>query len=101
MIPAHRSVTVGRTPGRSIVDLTRDSTTAKRSFSVGGRRKPITGAVLGSTIDHVVENTPCDVVVAKTVGPVEPRSILVPTAVRTRRTRNNSPGRSPANTGRI
>jgi len=78
-VPAHRSVTVGRTPGRSIVDLTRQYDSEAVVLGWRGRRKPITGAVLGSTIDHVVENTPCDVVVAKTVGPVEPRSILVPT----------------------
>lgn len=78
-VPAHRSVTVGRTPGRSIVDITRRYDSKAVVLGWHGRRKRITGAVLGSTIDHVVENAPCDVVVAKTAGPVKPRSILVPT----------------------
>lgn len=78
-IPAHRSVTVGRTPGRSIVDLTRRHDSEAVVLGWRGRRKRITGAVLGSTIDHVVESAPCDVIVAKTAGPVVPQSILVPT----------------------
>ncbi|WP_254526042.1 amino acid permease [Natrinema caseinilyticum] len=78
-VPAHRSVTVGRTPGRSIVDLTRRHDSDVVVLGWRGRRKRITGAMLGSTIDHVVENAPCDVIVAKTAGPVVPQSILVPT----------------------
>ncbi|WP_254525962.1 amino acid permease [Natrinema caseinilyticum] len=78
-IPAHRSVTVGRTPGRSIVDLTRRYDSDMVVLGWRGRRKRITSAMLGSTIDHVVENAPCDVIVAKTAGPVVPQSILVPT----------------------
>jgi amino acid transporter/nucleotide-binding universal stress UspA family protein len=78
-VPAHRTVTVGRTPGRSIVDIARRYDSDAVVLGWRGRRKRITGVVLGSTIDHVVENADADVVVAKTAGPVEPRSILVPT----------------------
>lgn len=78
-VPAHRTVTVGRTPGRSIVDIARRYDSEAVVLGWRGRRKRLPEAVLGSTIDHVVENAPCDVVVAKTAGPVRPRSILVPT----------------------
>lgn len=78
-VPAHRTVTIGRTPGRSIVDIARryDSETVVLGWR--GRRQRLAGAVLGSTIDYVVENAPADVIVAKTAGPLESRSILVPT----------------------
>ncbi|WP_254533732.1 universal stress protein [Natrinema gelatinilyticum] len=78
-VPAHRSVTVGRTAGRSIVDLTRRHESDVVVLGWRRQRKRITGAVLGSTIDHVVENAPCDAIVAKTAGPVVPQSILIPT----------------------
>ncbi|WP_306060980.1 amino acid permease [Natronococcus wangiae] len=78
-VPAHRTVTIGRTAGRSIVDVARRYNSETIVLGWRGRRKRITGVVLGSTIDYVVENAPMDVVVAKTAGPVEPRSILLPT----------------------
>ncbi|MFC4990313.1 amino acid permease [Saliphagus infecundisoli] len=78
-VPAHRIITIGRTPGRSIVDIARRYDSEAIVLGWRGRRKRLGGVVLGSTIDYVVENAPADVVVAKTTGPVELRSILVPT----------------------
>jgi nucleotide-binding universal stress UspA family protein len=76
-VPAHRTVTVGRTMSRSIVDVARRYGSETVVLRLRRRRKRLGGTVLGSTISHVVENAPADVVVVKTAEPVEPRSVLV------------------------
>ncbi len=77
-VPAHRSVTVGRTPGRSIVSMAYryDSDLVLLGWRGQRRRREF---VLGSTIDVVVEEAPCDIVVAKLTGTDRPRSVLLPT----------------------
>ncbi|WP_254546249.1 amino acid permease [Halomarina pelagica] len=77
-VPAHRVVTVGRTPGRSIVSMAYRYDTDLVLVGWRGRRRR-RDVVLGSTIDVVVEESPCDVVVAKLGGTQTPTNVLLPT----------------------
>ncbi|KYH24618.1 putative fructoselysine transporter [Halalkalicoccus paucihalophilus] len=78
-IPAHRVVTIGRNVGRSIVNLAQERDSELVILGWRGRSKPTKPPILGTTIDYIVENTPCDLVIAKTEGPNTPRNILLPT----------------------
>jgi amino acid transporter/nucleotide-binding universal stress UspA family protein len=77
-VPAHRTVTIGRTPGRSIVSIANryDSDLVLMGWRGQRRRRDY---VLGSTIDVVVEEARCDVVVAKLGGTEHPSDVLLPT----------------------
>ncbi|MFC6977211.1 amino acid permease [Halomicroarcula sp. GCM10025709] len=77
-VPAHRTVTIGRTAGRSIVSLAQQYDSDQVLLGWRGQRRR-REYVLGSTIDYVVEEAPCDVVVAKSSGTEHPRRVLVPT----------------------
>ncbi len=77
-IPVHRSVTLGRSVGRSITNVARQRDAELVLLGWRGRRKRTRENVLGSTIDSVVENPPCDVAVAKMAPDEEPGEILVP-----------------------
>ncbi|WP_266080936.1 amino acid permease [Haladaptatus caseinilyticus] len=77
-VPIHRTVTLGRGVGRSITNIAyqRDSDLVLLGWR--GRRRRSSEFVLGSTIDSVVENPPCDIAVAKLAPTTKPRRILVP-----------------------
>jgi APA family basic amino acid/polyamine antiporter len=77
-VPVHRTVTIGRTPGRSIVSMAYryDSDLVVLGWRGRRRRRDF---VLGSTIDVVVEDAPCDVLVAKLRGTERPTNVLLPT----------------------
>lgn len=77
-VPAHRTVTIGRTAGRGIVSLAQQYGSDQVLLGWRGRRRR-REYVLGSTIDYVVDEAPCDVVVAKSSGTEHPRRVLVPT----------------------
>jgi amino acid transporter/nucleotide-binding universal stress UspA family protein len=79
-VPAHWTVTIGHETGKSITNIAyqRDSDLVLLGWR--GRFKRRSDFVLGSIIDHVVENAPCDVAVVKTDSPDETGKILVPTA---------------------
>ncbi|MDS0282705.1 amino acid permease [Haloarcula onubensis] len=77
-VPAHRTVTIGRTAGRSIVSLAQQYDSDQVVLGWRGQRRR-REYVLGSTIDYVVDEAPCDVVVAKSSGTEHPRRVLVPT----------------------
>lgn len=78
-VPAHQTVTIGHEIGQSITNLAyqRDSDLVVMGWR--GRRKRRSDLVLGSTIDYVVENAPCDVSVVKSDSIGETGKILVPT----------------------
>lgn len=80
-VPIHRTVTLGRSVGRSITNVARQRDADLVLLGWRGRRKRTRESVLGSTIDYVVENPPCDVAVARLAPDVEPNEILVPMAV--------------------
>ncbi len=71
-VPVHRSVTVGRNVGRSIVNVARQHDSDLIVLGWRGRRRRTAGYALGSTIDVVVEDAECDVVVTN-VGERETR----------------------------
>ncbi|QRV14944.1 amino acid permease [Haloterrigena salifodinae] len=79
-VPAHRTVTIGHDVGTSInnVAYQRDSDLVVMGWR--GRRKRFSDYALGSNIDTVVENGPCDVAVMKTNGAPASSRVLVPTA---------------------
>ena len=77
-VPATRTITIGRTAGRSIVSLAQQYDSDRVVLGWRGRRRR-RDYVLGSTIDFVVDEAPCDVVVAKASGTEHPRRVLVPT----------------------
>ncbi len=77
-IPVHRTVTLGRSVGRSITNVARQRNAELVLLGWRGQQKRTRENVLGSTIDYVVENPPCDVAVAKMAPDREPGEILVP-----------------------
>jgi amino acid transporter/nucleotide-binding universal stress UspA family protein len=79
-VPVHRTVTLGRGVGRSITNIARQRDVELILLGWRGRRKRTRENVLGSTLDYVVENPPCDVAVAKVTPDDEPEEILVPMA---------------------
>ncbi|WP_231184248.1 amino acid permease [Haladaptatus sp. DYF46] len=79
-VPVHRTVTLGRSVGRSITNVARQRDADLVLLGWRGRRKRTRENVLGSTLDYVVENPPCDVAVAKVVPDDEPEEVLVPVA---------------------
>ncbi|OKY78441.1 MAG: Nucleotide-binding protein UspA family [Candidatus Methanohalarchaeum thermophilum] len=78
-VPVHTVVTVGRDISKSINNIaySRDSDLILLGWR--GKRKRVPDLVLGSTIDNVVKNAPCDVAVAKTKESKREK-ILVPVA---------------------
>jgi amino acid transporter/nucleotide-binding universal stress UspA family protein len=79
-VPAHRTVTIGHRIGRSIQNIAYQRDSDMILLGWRGRRKNISDYVLGSHIDEVVSNAPCDVTVAKVEGTDQPERLLVPTA---------------------
>ncbi|MFC7156236.1 amino acid permease [Halomarina halobia] len=79
-VPAHRTVTIGHDVAKSInnVAYQRDSDLVLLGWR--GQRKRVSDYALGSIIDTVVEEAPCDVSVIKTSGTSLSRRVLVPTA---------------------
>ncbi|GAA0242063.1 amino acid permease [Haladaptatus pallidirubidus] len=77
-VPIHRTVTLGRGVGRSITNIAYQRDSELILLGWRGRRRRSSEFALGSTIDTVVENPPCDVAVAKLAPATEPREILVP-----------------------
>ncbi len=73
-------MTLGRSVGRSITNVARQRDADLVLLGWRGRRKRTRENVLGSTLDYVVENPPCDVAVAKVAPDDEPEEILVPVA---------------------
>ncbi|XVH33484.1 amino acid permease (plasmid) [Haloferacaceae archaeon DSL9] len=78
-VPVHRTVTIGRRVGRSIVNIARQRDSDLVVLGWRGQRKRLSDYVLGSTIDVVVDEAPCDVVVTKVTGTERPAKVLVPT----------------------
>lgn len=79
-VPAHRTVTIGHDVSKSIVNIAQQRGSDLILMGWRGRRKTVSDYILGSTIDTVVENAPCDVAIVKTTGPVKVWNVLVPTA---------------------
>jgi amino acid transporter/nucleotide-binding universal stress UspA family protein len=79
-VPAHRTVTIGHRIGRSIRNIAYQRDSDMIVMGWRGRRKRLSDYVLGSHLDEVVANAPCDVTVAKVDGTDQPERVLVPTA---------------------
>ena len=67
-VPVHRSVTIGRNVGRSIVNVANQHNSDLILLGWRGRRRRAAGYSLGSTIDIAVEDSECDVVVTNARG---------------------------------
>ncbi|OKY77107.1 MAG: Nucleotide-binding protein UspA family [Candidatus Methanohalarchaeum thermophilum] len=79
-VPVRKITAVGHDVGKSITNLAYEKDVDLILLGWRGKRKRFSDYFLGSTIDYVVENAPCDVSVAKAMEEYKPEKILIPVA---------------------